>query len=108
TGDIANGGDADDAGELAGSAEHLAEVELAQAEPQHRDADDRPGDADGDGYEELHQLVTEPLAGARQHGVEHHRAEDAADRVDQRSLPREHPLEALRRPDEAQQRAHYR
>ena len=79
----------------AGGAEHLTEVELAQGQPQQRGADHRPGDADGDRDEELPHLVERiPVAGG-QHGVEHHRAQDAADRVDQRPFPGQHPLEAL-------------
>ena len=46
--------------------------------------------------------------GAGQHGAEHHRAEDAADRIDQRPFPCQHPLQALGRPDEPQQRADHR
>jgi hypothetical protein len=52
--------------------------------------------------------VADPAVSARQHGVEHHRAQDAADRVDQRTLPGQYPLEAVGRPDERQQRAHHR
>jgi hypothetical protein len=108
TGDVADGRDAHHARELGGGPEHLTEVEFAQAEPEQRGADHRPGDADGDGDEELPHLVERiPVAGG-QDGVEHDRAQDAADRVDQRSFPGQYPLEALRRADEAQQRAHHR
>jgi hypothetical protein len=47
--DVADGRDAHHARQLAGGAEHIAQVKLAQAEPQHRDADRRAGRADGDG-----------------------------------------------------------
>src|SRR5260370_22575120 len=39
--------------------------------------------------------------------MEHQRTQDAADRVDQRALPHEDPLQSLRRPDKSQQRAHH-
>ena len=44
----------------------------------------------------------------RQHGVRDHRAQDAADRVDQRALPGQDPLEEIGRPHESQQRARHR
>ena len=48
-----------------------------------------PSEADADAAEELTELVAEPLGAARDDGVEDDRAEDGADRVDQRSLPGE-------------------
>ena len=88
--------------------EQIVQVKLAQAHPQHRHADYRAGHADAGGQQELAQRVADPAAGARQHGVEHHRAQDAADRVDQRALPGQYPLQAIGRPDESQQRGHHR
>jgi hypothetical protein len=86
----------------------VLQIQLAQAQPQHPDADRRAGRADADRQQELPQWVADPAVGAGQHGVEHHRAQDAADRVDQRALPGQDPLQAVGRADERQQRAHHR
>ena len=77
-------------------------------EPQQRDADDSPGEADPDGDQERSELIGQALVGACRHGRVHHRPQDAANRVDQRPFPGEHPPQPFRRPDEAQQRRDYR
>jgi hypothetical protein len=104
-GDVASGRNGDHAGKLGGRAEHLTEPEFAQQQPQQCDADDRPGQADPDSDQELAHLIGQPLMGPRQHRAEHNRPEDAADRVDQRSLPGQHALQPFGGPDEAQQRS---
>ena len=108
TDDVAGGRHPHHARQLARGGEQVVQVKLAQAQPQHRHADYRAGHADAGGQQELAQRVGDPAAGARQHGVEHHRAQDAADRVDQRALPGQYPLEAIGGPDEGQQRGYHR
>ena len=105
-GHVARGRNADHRGELRGGAEHLAEPEPAEQHPEQRGADHPAGQADGDADRKLAELAAQSPVGARDDGVEDQCAEDPADRVDQGSLPDEDLLQAFRRPDEAEQRAH--
>jgi hypothetical protein len=73
----------DHRGELSGGAEHFAEPEPAEQQPQQRGAGHAAGQADADAGRELHKLAARSLARARDNGMEHQRAEDSADRVDQ-------------------------
>ena len=103
---VARGGYRDHRGELRVGAEQFAEPELAQQQPEQRGADHPAGYADADAGCKLPELAARPFAGACADGMEHQRAEDSADRVDQRSLPDEDLLQPFGGPDEVQQRAH--
>jgi len=80
---VASGGHGNDCGQLGGGAEHLAEPEPSQQEPQQGGPGDAARQAYADARQKLSQLVAESLTGARHHGVENDGAEDAADRIDQ-------------------------
>ena len=84
---VAGGRHPHHARQLGRGGEHITQIKLGRAShstatPATAPATPMPADS------EFAQRVADPAAGARQHGVEHHRAQDAADRVDQRPLPR--------------------
>jgi hypothetical protein len=66
--------------------EDLAESRLTEQQPQNADADEAAGPADRDTDCELANLAFESGLGIRGHGLEHDRAEQAADWVDERPL----------------------
>src|SRR5580692_11331364 len=103
---VARGGDRDHRGELRGSAEQFAEPELAQQQPEQCGTDHPAGYADADAGRKLPELAARSFAGARDDAMEHQRAEDSADRIDQRPLPDEDLLYPFGGPDETEQRAY--
>jgi len=103
---VARGCHRDYRGELRGRAEQFAEPELAQQQPEQRGADHPAGYADAHAGRKLGELAARPFAGARDNAMEHQRAEDSADRVDQRPLPDEDLLHRFGGPDETEQRAY--
>src|SRR6266542_1225934 len=94
TGDVAARRHADHGGDGRQRAQAPSHIQLAQHQPQQRRSDDASGEADTDAEQELAELVA-----AGDDGAEDERAEDAADRVNERALPQERPLHALGRPD---------
>ena len=94
---VADRHDADDRPELGERAEHPGGAQRPQQHPQHGGAEQAAEQADAHAAEEVTELLHEPLVTARGDGVEDDRPEGGADRVDQRSLPGEHPLAGDRR-----------
>ena len=80
---VAPGSYPDHRGELRVGAEHLAQPELAQQQPEQSGAGHAAGQPDRDAQQELRELAARAFAGARGDSVKHQRPEYSADRVDQ-------------------------
>lgn len=96
-------------GQLGDRAERLAEPQDAQRQPQQGDAHGAADQADAHADRELSQLVAPAQVGLRGGDrVEDERAEDAADRVDQRPLPDEDAPQLVGGPHVFEERPHHR
>jgi hypothetical protein len=106
--DVTRRRDADHCGQHGGCAERSLEAQLAVQQPQQTRSDDAPGDPDPDTQDKLRDLGRGALMSTGDDRVEHQGAENAADRIDQRTFPGKNPLDPFHRPEQLEQRAHDR
>ena len=105
---IAQGDDGDDGGDDRLGTEQPSQPEVAEEEPQHRNADGTGGEADPNTSDEAERAINDSVLVVGLEILEDHDGDDRADRVDGRSLETQDRGQPLAGPRGVEQRGHNR